>query len=246
MASDELSTDLDAFDQFEARAWEERVEGYAGFFGDITGRLIEPLLDLARVGPGTRVLDVATGPGYVAAEAARRGAAVWAVDVAEAMVARAAVEHSGIEFTRADAQSLSFDDGSFDAVVANFGLPHFGRPELAVAEGVRTLVAGGRLALTGRLTASPRAPMSSGSPTTKSFGASSKNRASSMWKCDAWHSRTKLIRSRTCGAPCNAGRFGWPRSSSVSPNRRGSVFARPSSIAWLPTAARGGSACRSR
>ncbi len=71
-----------------------------------------------------------------------------AVDVAEAMVARAAAEHPGIEFTRADAQSLPFEDGTFDAVVANFGLPHFGRPELAVAEGVRTLVAGGRLALT--------------------------------------------------------------------------------------------------
>ena len=110
MASDELSTDLDAFDQFEASAWEERVEGYAGFFGAITGRLIEPLLNLARVGPGTRVLDVATGPGYVAAEAARRGATVAAVDVAEAMVARAAAEHPGIEFTRADAQSLPFED----------------------------------------------------------------------------------------------------------------------------------------
>ena len=148
MTSDDLSTDLDAFDQFEASAWEERVEGYADFFGAITGRLIEPLLNLARVGPGTRVLDVATGPGYVAAEAARRGSTVWAVDVAEAMVARAAAGHPDIDFTRADAQSLSFEDGTFDAVVANFGLPHFGRPELAVAEGVRTLVAGGRLALT--------------------------------------------------------------------------------------------------
>ena len=123
MTSDDLSTDLDAFDQFEASAWEERVEGYADFFGAITGRLIEPLLNLARVGPGTRVLDVATGPGYVAAEAARRGSTVWAVDVAEAMVARAAAGHPDIDFTRADAQSLSFEDGTFDAVVANFGLP---------------------------------------------------------------------------------------------------------------------------
>ena len=62
MTSDDLSTDLDAFDQFEASAWEERVEGYADFPGAITGRPIEPLLNLARVGPGTRVLDVATGP----------------------------------------------------------------------------------------------------------------------------------------------------------------------------------------
>ena len=43
MASDEVSIDLDAFDEFEASAWEERVEGYAGFFGAVTGRLVEPL-----------------------------------------------------------------------------------------------------------------------------------------------------------------------------------------------------------
>ena len=143
-----VSIDLDAFDQFEASAWEERVEGYAGFFGAVTGRLVEPLLDVARVGPGTRVLDVATGPGYVAAEAARRGATVCGVDVAKAMVDRAGAEHPDVEFRRADAQSLPFEEGSFDAVVGNFGLPHFGRPELAVAEGVRVLAPGGWLALT--------------------------------------------------------------------------------------------------
>jgi SAM-dependent methyltransferase len=148
MASNDVSIDLDAFDAFEASAWEERVEGYTGFFGAVTGRLVEPLLDLARVGPGRRVLDVATGPGYVAAEAARRGAAVWGVDVAEAMVVRARAEHPRIEFSQADAQSLPFEDGAFDAVVGNFGLPHFGRPELAVAEGARVLAPGGRVALT--------------------------------------------------------------------------------------------------
>lgn len=148
MASSEVSIDLDAFDRFEACAWEERVEGYAGFFGSITGRLIEPLLDLARVGPETQVLDVATGPGYVAAEAARRGSTVSGVDVAEAMIARARAEHPGIEFRRADGQSLPFEDAAFDAVVSNLGLPHFGRPELAVAEAVRVLAPGGWLALT--------------------------------------------------------------------------------------------------
>lgn len=148
MASHDLSIDLDAFDEFEARAWEERAEGYVGFWGAVTGRLVEPLLEVAGVGPSTRLLDVATGPGYVAAEAARRGATVWGVDVAEAMIARAAAENPGIEFRRADAQSLPFEDCSFSAVVGNFGLPHFGRPEQAVAEGARVLAPGGRLALT--------------------------------------------------------------------------------------------------
>jgi SAM-dependent methyltransferase len=148
MAIDGAGVDLDAFDEFEARAWERRVEGYAGFFGAVTGRLIEPLLDLAGVGPGARLLDVATGPGYVAAAAARRGATAWGVDVAGAMVARAAAHNPGVEFVQADGQALPFEEGAFDAVVANFGLPHFGRPELAVSEAVRVLAPGGRVALT--------------------------------------------------------------------------------------------------
>ena len=64
------------------------------------------------------------------------------------MVARASTLNPQIDFRQADAQSLPFEDGAFDAVVGNFGLPHFGRPELAVAEGVRVLASGGRLALT--------------------------------------------------------------------------------------------------
>ena len=247
MVSNEVSIDLDAFDDFEASAWEERVEGYTGFFGAVTGRLVEPLLDLARVGPGTRVLDVATGPGYVAAEAARRGGAVCAVDVAEAMVAQAVAEHPDVEFRQADAQSLPFEDGIFDAVVGNFGLPHFGRPELAVAEGVRVLAPGGRLALTtwdvpaemrmfgvfleavadagaGPPDGFHRGPMSSGFPTTRSFSTSSKDAASSTWTYDALLSPTPWGRSRTSGTLCNAGRFGWPRSCWVS---RGNPRAHP-------------------
>lgn len=139
--------DLDAFDEFEARSWEDRVDGYAGFFGDVTGRVIGPLLDAAGVGSGTRVLDVATGPGYVAAEAAQRGARALGVDVAEAMVNRAQGEHPDIEFRHADAQSLPFEDAAFEVVVCNFGLPHFGRPEAAVAEAARVAAPGGRVAL---------------------------------------------------------------------------------------------------
>ena len=79
--------DPDAFDAFEASGWEEKAVAYECFFGGITARVVEPLLAAASVGAGTRVLDVATGPGWVAAEAAERGASVVGVDVAEAMIA---------------------------------------------------------------------------------------------------------------------------------------------------------------
>lgn len=145
---DRAAIEPDAFNAFEAAGWQGKASGYDSFLGGITGRLVEPLLDAAEVGEGTRALDVATGPGYVAAEAAERGASVVGVDVAEAMLALARERHPGLDFCHADAESLPFDDASFDAVVANFLLLHLGRPEQAAGEFVRVLAPGGRLALT--------------------------------------------------------------------------------------------------
>lgn len=138
----------EVFRDFEIAGWETKADDYHRFFEPITSHVVEPLLDAARVGSTSRVLDVATGPGYVAARAAARGASVVGVDIAEHMVALAASLHPGIEFRQADAESLPFDDGSFDAVVANFLVPHLGRPEQTVAELARVLAPGGRLALT--------------------------------------------------------------------------------------------------
>ena len=144
----EESVDADAFNAFEKAGWEHQAPTYGDFFGPITGRLVGPLLDAAAVGPGSRVLDLATGPGYVAAGASGRGASVVGVDVAPAMVRLARQLHPDIDFRQADAEALPFEDGSFDAVVTNFVVPHLGRPERAVGELVRVLQDGGRLALT--------------------------------------------------------------------------------------------------
>jgi ubiquinone/menaquinone biosynthesis C-methylase UbiE len=140
--------DPDAFNAFEARGWEDKAAGYDRFFAGITGRLVEPLLDAASVGPGTRVLDLASGPGYVAARAAERGASVVGVDIAESMVALAGELHPGLDFRQADVHELPFEVGSFDAAVGNFLILHLGRPDQTMAGVVRILPPGGRLALT--------------------------------------------------------------------------------------------------
>ena len=70
------------------------------------------------------------------------------VDIAQAMVELARELHPGLDFRRADAQALPFEDACFDAVVGNFAILHLGRPERALAEFVRTLGPGGGLALT--------------------------------------------------------------------------------------------------
>lgn len=139
--------DAKAFNAFEAEGWEGRVDAYDRFFTPITGRLFDPLLDAVRVVPGTRLLDVATGPGHLPARAAERGAVPVGVDVADAMVTRARELYPMLEFHRGDAEELPFADAEFDAVTANFLLPHLARPERAMAELVRVLGSGGRLAL---------------------------------------------------------------------------------------------------
>ena len=147
MSTADTNIDADAFNAFEAAGWEARAESYHRHLGAMTSPVIEPLLDAAGVDRATRVLDVATGPGYAAAACAVRGASVVGVDVASAMVALARRLRPEIEFRQADAERLPFGDGEFDAVVANFLIPHVGRPERVAAELARVLAPGGRLAL---------------------------------------------------------------------------------------------------
>ena len=144
----EGAIDADAFNAFEAAGWEHQAPTYDRFFGRVTSRLVDALLDAAAVGPGLRLLDVATGPGYAATTGAERGAAVVGVDFAPTMIRLARQRHPAIDFRLADAEALPFEDGSFDAVIGNFVIPHLGRPEQAVGELARVLREGGTLALT--------------------------------------------------------------------------------------------------
>jgi SAM-dependent methyltransferase len=137
----------EAFTAFELAGWQAKAQPYHDFFAPVTGRLAEPLLDLAGVTAGMRVLDAATGPGYVAAAAARRGAACVGVDLAPAMVSLARLLHPDLDVRTGDLHALPFPDGGFDAVLVNFALMHVARPERAAAECARVLAPGGRLAV---------------------------------------------------------------------------------------------------
>jgi SAM-dependent methyltransferase len=138
----------DSFKDFEHAGWERATAAYPSTFGRLTSQLVEPLLDAARVRAALRVLDIATGPGYLAAAAAQRGAQVVGVDFSAAMIDQARAQHAGIEFRVGDAESLvEIGDGAFDAVVMGFGLLHLAHPEAAIAEAHRVLAAGGRYAL---------------------------------------------------------------------------------------------------
>jgi SAM-dependent methyltransferase len=137
----------DAFGEFERTGWARAAPRYKECWTD-TVLFVEALLDAAAVRSGSRLLDVACGPGIVSEAAAARGARPVGVDVATPMVERARERCPDLTFVVGDALRLPFPDAWFDAVTMNFGILHVSQPERALAEARRVLVPGGRFAFT--------------------------------------------------------------------------------------------------
>jgi 2-polyprenyl-3-methyl-5-hydroxy-6-metoxy-1,4-benzoquinol methylase len=98
---------------------------------------IARLVSSARLTGTERVLDIATGPGYVAEAFAKNSREVLGIDLTEAMLAIACVrteEHGvkNISFKTGDAQNLPFDEGQFDVVVCRLALHHVQQPAKVV------------------------------------------------------------------------------------------------------------------
>jgi len=139
--------DADRLRAFERQRHDKLAPTYQDFFSPVTALAISPLLNAAQVRPDATLLDVATGPGSLALEATKLGMICTGVDLSPGMIQLAEKSNPGIAFRVADVEHLPFADASFDAVVCNFGLGHFPYPEASVAECVRVLKPGGRIAL---------------------------------------------------------------------------------------------------
>ncbi|HET8564112.1 MAG TPA: class I SAM-dependent methyltransferase [Candidatus Binatia bacterium] len=140
--------DPHSFREFEHTGWQSIPTRYHEAFGSLTTQAIGPLLDAVGTRGGVKLIDIASGPGYVAAAAARRGATVVGIDFSAAMVAEAQRRYPGVEFREGDAEELPFGNGLFDAAVMNFGILHLARPDHALVEAHRVLRSGGRFGFT--------------------------------------------------------------------------------------------------
>jgi SAM-dependent methyltransferase len=137
----------EAFKAFELRGWQAAAETYHSEFGRLTSQIAAPLLDAAGVGRDTRVLDVASGPGYVSGMAGARGARVTGCDLSPEMVELASRTYPTLAFRVGDAEALEFPDRIFAAVTMSFLLGHLARPGVALREAHRVLQPSGKLAL---------------------------------------------------------------------------------------------------
>ena len=138
--------------QSAAEAWHRWEPTLSAWLGPAT----EVLLDLTRIGPGSRVLDVAAGAGEPAITAARRvgpTGSVLATDIAANILEfaqRAAREHGVgdvVETRVMDGEHLDLPDASFDAYLSRVGLIYFPDRQRALAEARRVLKPGGRISV---------------------------------------------------------------------------------------------------
>lgn len=110
------------------------------------------LVQAAQPTPESRVLEVATGPGYVALAFATVAREVIGVDLTNAPLAiarqhREARGLTNVSFESADAKQLPFEDDSFDIAVCRLAFHHFDTPGQVFSEMARVCRPGGRVAV---------------------------------------------------------------------------------------------------
>ena len=135
--------------------WQDAAEAWNAWgqlLGEWLGPATEAMLDMAAIGKGSRVLDVAAGAGQQSLVAARRvGPAgyVLATDISPNIL-EYAEENARIDGLDnfgtlvADGEELDVEEGSFDAVISRVGMIYFPDQQRALASIRRALKPGGR------------------------------------------------------------------------------------------------------
>ncbi len=140
--------DLVAIKAGQQKTWASGDFAIIGTTLQIVGESLAEAIDLRA---GERVLDVAAGNGNATLAAARRFAEVTATDYVPELLDKAAqrarAEGLQVIFLPADAESLPFDDGSFDVTLSTFGAMFAPDHTRTARELLRVTRSGGRIGL---------------------------------------------------------------------------------------------------
>ncbi len=148
----------------QVRAMFDRIAGFYDLMNSVMTaglhhRWRQRAADLARVGPGDRALDVATGTGDLAIELAGRGAEVVGSDFSEGMLDVARRKSPGLRWEHGNALALPYEDGAFDAATVGFGARNFSDLPRGLSEMARVVRPGGRVVVL-EITTPQRPPLS--------------------------------------------------------------------------------------
>ncbi len=148
--------DSQTFKIRDASSYDSVTDEFDLYTERVTRELAARMVSLADIEPNDSVLDVGTGTGIVALQAAQilgSKGEVHGIDLSEAMVnasRRKAAQmtfSAKVQFSPMDAEALDFADQTFDKVLSLYALLHFPNPLAAIKEISRVMRPGGKLVL---------------------------------------------------------------------------------------------------
>jgi demethylmenaquinone methyltransferase/2-methoxy-6-polyprenyl-1,4-benzoquinol methylase len=143
----------DTMPEQQVEAMFDRVAGYYDLINSVMSAGLHHAwraraVDIAKVGPGDRVLDVAAGTGDLTIELSKRvgpSGEVVGIDLSEGMLALAREKAPGIRFEQGSALDLPYADGEFAAATTGFAARNFSDLRRGLAEMRRVVRPGGRV-----------------------------------------------------------------------------------------------------
>ena len=147
--------DAEKFKAATRQQWDKHAQGWndnGARIGDWLRESTDAMLEMADVGPGARVLDVAAGAGDQTLDIANRvgpTGSVLATDISPAILEYAKINariagHSTVETKLADGENLGLIQANFDVAICRLGLMFFPNPGKGLQEMFRALKPGGR------------------------------------------------------------------------------------------------------
>jgi SAM-dependent methyltransferase len=143
----------------EPVAFNVAAEAYDSFMGRYSAVLSPQFADFAGVAGCGRVLDVGCGPGALTGELVRRAADVSAVDPSPQFVAAMRERYPDVDVREAAAEELPFEDGRFDAALAQLVVHFMEDPVRGISDMARVTRDGGVVAACVWDMAAGRAPI---------------------------------------------------------------------------------------